>query len=630
MSRNNGSRLPRPARTVEEDSLISSLRQYIRSEGAAYLQDPNVTSIGIGYRTKGLRKGEVALQFTVDRKVSAPEELEALGTEELPASVTVDGVQVPTEVLERRYHPHYEIIDEPEGDPQDRRKRLDPIVPGISIGNIRIPPGTTGMAGTAGCIVFDRRDGTAYVLSNWHVLNTPDGVIGDDVVQPGARDDNRVALNHVGKLVRSHLGTAGDCAVASLTQRRFDRTILDLDVVPHELGHAALGDKVVKSGRTTGVTHGLVRRIEVTAKIDYGGTVGEREIGCFEIGVDPDLPPANGEVSMPGDSGAVWMFTDRSDAATDVIAGLHFGGETKDSPDEHALACLPSSVFDKLEIGLEPPTPEALATLDGYDPGFLVKPIQTPELHPKIEHDAVRVNGSEVIRHTHFSLAHSVSRRFAFWVAWNVDGTTIKKLNRKGKQFVKDPVVPPDDQVGNELYRDNRLDRGHIARRADLTWGSDVEAEKANRDSFFYTNITPQMDDFNQSKRNGLWGRLEDAVYEEVDVDHLRISVFGGPVFQDDDRLFRGVRIPREFYKVIAFSEGGNLRAKAFLLTQNLEQLEALDLDEFRVFQVNLTELEDRTKLRFDPELHRADTLVVPEVLTDRQPLASLADIDWS
>jgi DNA/RNA endonuclease G (NUC1) len=49
--------------------------------------------------------------------------------------------------------------------------------------------------------------------------------------------------------------------------------------------------------------------------------------------------------------------------------------------------------------------------------------------------------------------------------------------------------------------------------------------------------------------------------------------VFGGPVFQTDDRAFRSVQIPREFWKIITFTEQGQLKAKAFLLTQNLNQL---------------------------------------------------------
>ncbi|MGW0703741.1 DNA/RNA non-specific endonuclease, partial [Streptomyces sp. NPDC002867] len=107
------------------------------------------------------------------------------------------------------------------------------------------------------------------------------------------------------------------------------------------------------------------------------------------------------------------------------------------------------------------------------------------------------------------------------------------------------------------------------------------------------------------------------------------VSAFGGPVFQEDDRFFRDVQIPREYWKVIAFSENGELKAKAFLLTQNLNQLEALELDEFRVFQVNLNEIEERGHLRFPAPLRKADTLVVPETLAEREPLDNLADIQW-
>ncbi|MBA2949673.1 hypothetical protein [Streptomyces himalayensis] len=80
---------------------------------------------------------------------------------------------------------------------------------------------------------------------------------------------------------------------------------------------------------------------------------------------------------------------------------------------------------------------------------------------------------------------------------------------------------------------------------------------------------------------------------------------------------------------MIAFSEQGQLKSRAFLLTQNLNQLEALDLDEFRVYQVALSEVESRGRFRFPAVLRKADTLAVPEALADRKPLGSLSDIDW-
>ncbi len=121
-----------------------------------------------------------------------------------------------------------------------------------------------------------------------------------------------------------------------------------------------------------------------------------------------------------------------------------------------------------------------------------------------LQDDTVRLDGSEVIPYTHFSLALSKSRRFARWVAWNIDGGTLKKISRNGIPFIKDPRIPADFQSGDELYSGNRLDRGHLARRADLVWGTLSEAKSANIDSFFFTNITPQMDDFNQSSKDGV------------------------------------------------------------------------------------------------------------------------------
>ena len=138
-----------------------------------------------------------------------------------------------------------------------------------------------------------------------------------------------------------------------------------------------------------------------------------------------------------------------------------------------------------------------------------------------------------------------------------------------------------------------------------------------------------------RARRGGLWGRLEDAVFEDTDVEDLKVSVIGGPVFRDDDREFRDVLIPREFWKVIVFVEGGKLKAKGFVLTQNLDELEALELDEFRVFQVALSEIESRCGVSFPEALKTADSIGErlarrPEALRVRKPLTSFADIDWS
>jgi endonuclease G, mitochondrial len=609
----------------ESAKLTKQLRDFVRSRGSEYLKDPNITSVGIGYKKKnGKPTKEIAIQFTVEQKAE-PEQLERLNTTLIPKSINIGGVEVPTDVIQRKFAVEYRLVAETQA--SDRKRRIDPIFPGVSVANVR------ESAGTIGCIVYDRTNGTPYILSNWHVLHGPEGVIGDEIVQPGPHDDNRMHLNHLGKLVRSHLGHAGDCAVATIEDREFRLSIMELKVVMEKLGDPELGDRVVKSGRTTGVTHGIVSRIHVITKIDYGGSTGEQEVGGFEIELDPDMPPDNGEVSMGGDSGSVWLFKSDTGKPTNIIAGLHFAGEGPSDPNEHAIACYSKSVFEKLEILLSPPEVEGVPD-NGFNPNFLSVRVNRPKLTTS-KKNALLLNGSEIINYTHFSLSLNKVRRFSIWVGWNIDGGKIQKVSRKGIAFVLDPRVPSEYQVGKELYEGNRLDQGHIARRADLVWGGIAEARKANKDSFFFTNIAPQMDNFNRSASGGLWGRLEDAVFEYADVEDFRVSVFGGPVFHEDDWEFRRVKLPREFWKVIVFIEGQKLKAKGFLLTQNLDELEAFDLDDFKLFQVALREIESRCGLTFDPVLKAADSVGErlarqPEALSRRKPVASLQEIDWS
>lgn len=265
----------------------------------------------------------------------------------------------------------------------------------------------------------------------------------------------------------------------------------------------------------------------------------------------------------------------------------------------------------------------------GFRPHFLTTTIDLPAPTAEIAEDLVQLDGSPVITYTHFSLALSRSRKFARWVGWNIDGADLQLLSRTGINFTTDPRIPAENQAGNDLYANNRLDRGHLARRADLTWGPDTEAHQANKDSFYFTNITPQMEDFNQSRQAGIWGRLENALYEDVEIDDLRCSVFAGPVLHHDDQHYRGYQLPVEYWKIILFERAGQLTARAFLLTQELDRLQVLmALDEFRVYQVTVTEIEERTGLVFPDSVHAADDLVLNQSGA-RSPLSETSEIAW-
>lgn len=238
----------------------------------------------------------------------------------------------------------------------------------------------------------------------------------------------------------------------------------------------------------------------------------------------------------------------------------------------------------------------------GYDAGFLSETVPTPELSDGIASDAFEVDGSHLIPYTHFSVCQSKSRTLPRFVAWNIDGDNLVSVDR-GNNFRRDPRVPDEFQADNALYRHNPYDRGHIARRADLNWGSRSEAERANSDSFFYTNIAPQHQSFNQSSRHGLWGELENAVLEDVDVEDIKVSVMGGPIFREDDPEHRGVKIPRDFWKLIAFRDTADneFKVAAYILSQReFVPTETLELDMFRLYQTSLSKLGEETDLDFD------------------------------
>jgi endonuclease G, mitochondrial len=588
-----------------------ALRRFVRTHADDFLKDPNVTSIGVAEVD-----GKPCIQFTVATKL-APEALESARTRMLPSEIEIDGQRVPTDVVQRRYSMSYRVVGRAETEKDPRKVRVDPIVPGVSISH---PSGT---AGTLGAIVYDRATGAACVLSNWHVLHTPQGAIGDEVVQPGPFDDNNSAGNGAGTLLRSHLGPAGDCAIALVGGRDIEPQVLGLDVVPGRIGEPEIGDKVVKSGRTTAVTRGEVRRIHVVTKIDYGPPIGTRNIGGFEIG--PQVGASTDyEVSMGGDSGSLWLAEDRDGKATDVVLGLHFAGETEGQDDEHAVACYSQSVFEKLEIQLQPPAaPEAVTGGAGYNREFLGTTVAAPKLNEASKDDLVRFGQRLLIPYTHFSVCLSRSRGLAHFVAWNIDGEQLKAFGRKGLTFKKDPRIPEEYQIGDELYADNKLDRGHIARRADLVWGSKSEATQANKDSFYFTNITPQHQAFNQSARGGLWGELENAIFEEANALRTRLSVFSGPIFTGRDPKYREVKVPKSFWKLIAWvdAETEKLQVKAYVLSQKdlLNDIEAFDLDAFRLYQLSVHELEKMLTVAFSSAIAKADTFVGTETLGTRR-----------
>src|SRR4051812_10783469 len=264
-----------------------------------------------------------------------------------------------------------------------------------------------------------------------------------------------------------------------------------------------------------------------------------------------------------------------------------------------------------------------------YDETFLGTVVAPPQPEGEAAADVLHVEGTTRWDYTHFSLAMSTSRRLARWVAWNIDGLRLfpGESIPRGDDFRLDPRLPAEAQTGEAVYADNDLDRGHLARRSDLLWGSLDDAQAANHDSFFFTNITPQMNDFNQSRLDGVWGLLENAVLEQAALERRRLTLFGGPVLTDNDVVYRGVLIPGAFWKVVVYVLDATLSARCFVLAQEVDPLRlSATLDDFATYEVSLDHLETLVSMTF-ASLHAPTVGVRPDIPSRR--VTDVRDVDW-
>ena len=282
----------------------------------------------------------------------------------------------------------------------------------------------------------------------------------------------------------------------------------------------------------------------------------------------------------------------------------------------------------------------------GYDPQFIGVRLPVPVAATAVvRNDLIGADGTRIAHYTHFSLSMRKSRRLPAFVAWNIHGEITKPAS-KSASWQLDPRVPADVQIDNALYEGTVFDRGHIAKREDLLWGGADLAARANDDSFCYTNATPQHEKFNRLAP-ALWKSLEDEIFKQVDVADLRIALVGGPILAADDRPFlppgapRGaapVLIPRQFFKIVAYRDNADNRVKAlaFRLSQAslLERAPTgrLDLSKFKMFQVDVREIEALTGLRM-PAFRRVDAKALNEraapggLRQPERPIKSFADI---
>lgn len=264
----------------------------------------------------------------------------------------------------------------------------------------------------------------------------------------------------------------------------------------------------------------------------------------------------------------------------------------------------------------------------GYDPDFLghgESSVPLPKLTDEMI-DRAAVNRETaagpryLLPYHHYSVVMNAERRLAFFTAVNIDGSHTRRIRRDPDRWIRDPRIPANQQTDNGIYARNDLDRGHLVRRLDPAWGpTERIAKVANDDTFHFPNCSPQHKDFNQNRTT--WAGLEDYILENADNRDFKVTVFTGPVLDDEvDFQYRGIQLPLQFWKVVVMTKrSGALSATAYLLSQaallvriEREALrvapETFHFGAYKNFQVPISQIEQLTGLGFG-NLNRYDPL---------------------
>jgi endonuclease G, mitochondrial len=265
-------------------------------------------------------------------------------------------------------------------------------------------------------------------------------------------------------------------------------------------------------------------------------------------------------------------------------------------------------------------TPSLFENAKGFDEKFLGAIVRLPVLSSALEAVAARrldTPDSYVLPFTHFSTVVHAKRRLPMLAAVNIDGT---KLNTSKKPprpvWSYDPRIDEAEQPDDSIFS-QMVQRGHMAAREFMWWGSDTEAREADRHSFTLTNVCPQLASFNGHLE---WRALEQSLFKVAKDQKRKVVCYMGPIFSTSDPLYddlrgkdstanwgSGMRIPRTFWYVLAWRARGQVLARGFILdhSDDIDNAGPLEFDfeaPATVKEVSMAAMAEATGLQF-PDL---------------------------
>lgn len=195
-----------------------------------------------------------------------------------------------------------------------------------------------------------------------------------------------------------------------------------------------------------------------------------------------------------------------------------------------------------------------------------------------------KLGKGEIITHTYYTLSYIEQHEQAEWVFYELTREDIEGTTKRVNSYRPDEDVPTGSAEAID-YKGSGYDRGHLAPAGDMKRSWDAMSE-----SFYYSNMSPQVASFNQ----GIWNHLEIKVRNWVSKkNHIYIAT--GPVFEGnlDTIGYNKVTVPGFYYKVLLTKVEDNYQAIAFLLPNQL------GTSELSQYAISVDDLENITKIDF-------------------------------
>jgi endonuclease G, mitochondrial len=163
----------------------------------------------------------------------------------------------------------------------------------------------------------------------------------------------------------------------------------------------------------------------------------------------------------------------------------------------------------------------------------------------------------QVVGHDAYTLGYSEKHEQAAWVCYVLSKSECTGDEERSGSFFEDKSVKTGSAC-NADYAGSGYDRGHLAPAGDMSFSA-----TAMKESFFYSNMSPQVPQFNR----GVWKKLETQVREWGTL-YGNCLVITGPVLKDSLKTIgtNGVAIPEMYYKIVVNANASPPQAIGFLL----------------------------------------------------------------